>query len=123
MTEWLIDAGYLPNLVLRHGARREIGNRIAELNNTSFESALESKMTFVDELKARPIAIETDKANGQHYGIDSAFWQNCLGPRMKYSCSYYESATATLADAEVAMLELYIIRADIEDGMKILDLG
>ncbi|KAJ6784857.1 hypothetical protein PWT90_00877 [Aphanocladium album] len=123
MTEWLVDAGYLPNLALRYGARREIGNRLEEISSTSFESAMEKKMLFVDELKRCLIAIETDKANDQHYEIDSNFWQNCLGPRLKYSCSYYYNHSSTLEDAEVSMLELYIVRGGIKDGMKILDLG
>lgn len=123
MTNWIVDSGYLPNFALRYGARQQIRTRLSEINAASFESALQAKLAFLDELRACPIAVETDKANEQHTEIDPTFWKNCLGPRMKYSCSYYESCISTLGDAEVAMLELYVVRADIKDGMNIMDLG
>ena len=42
---------------------------------------------------------------------------------MKYSCCLYGKGGETLAQAEVAMLKLYLERADLRDGMTILDLG
>lgn len=46
-----------------------------------------------------------------------------LGPRMKYSACLYEKGNETLGEAEVAMLELYVQRAELKDGMRILDMG
>ena len=40
-----------------------------------------------------------------------------------YSCGYFEHKSSTLADAENAMLELYCKRAEIKDGLTILDVG
>ncbi len=42
---------------------------------------------------------------------------------MKYSSCLYPTASETLAQAEMAMLELYVERAELHDGMRILDLG
>ena len=42
---------------------------------------------------------------------------------MYYSSGYWPSPTTTLAESEVAMLELYCERAKIEDGMHLIDLG
>jgi len=42
---------------------------------------------------------------------------------MKYSCCLYPKGTETLAQAEIAMLETYVIKAELKDGMSILDLG
>ena len=47
----------------------------------------------------------------------------CLGPRMKYSCCLYPKGGETLAQAEVAMLQSYLDKAELKDGMSILDLG
>ncbi len=47
----------------------------------------------------------------------------CLGPRMKYSCCLYPEGDESLQQAEMAMLHLYKTRAELEDGMNILDLG
>lgn len=41
----------------------------------------------------------------------------------RYSCCLYPKGTETLAQAERAMLELYVERAQLKDGMKIFDLG
>src|ERR1044072_1857251 len=46
-----------------------------------------------------------------------------LGPRMKYSSCLYETGKETLAEAEVAMLRTYVEKAELKDGMSILDLG
>lgn len=42
---------------------------------------------------------------------------------MKYSCCLYPKGTETLAEAEVAMLNSYVEKAELKDGMSILDLG
>ncbi len=41
-------------------------------------------------LKNSEIAIETDKANEQHYELPTAFFQAVLGKRLKYSASLFE---------------------------------
>jgi cyclopropane-fatty-acyl-phospholipid synthase len=53
----------------------------------------------------------------------AAFFGAWLGPRMKYSCGYWESGSTTLAESETAMLELVCARAGLADGMDVLDLG
>ena len=42
---------------------------------------------------------------------------------MKYSSCLFENESSSLEEAEIAMLETYLVRAEIEDGMSILDLG
>ena len=80
-------------------------------------------MAYVAALRTRPIAVETAAANAQHYEVGTGVLAACLGPRMKYSCCLYPAARETLAQAEVAMLEMYVKRAQLEDGMEVLDLG
>ncbi|PHH67885.1 hypothetical protein CDD80_444 [Ophiocordyceps camponoti-rufipedis] len=80
-------------------------------------------MAYLERLRQKPIAIETDKANEQHYEVGTGFLAACLGPRMKYSACLYNSDNETLAEAEEAMLQLYLERAELKDGMTILDLG
>lgn len=69
------------------------------------------------------MAIETATANTQHYEVGTGILQACLGPRMKYSCCLYPTGKETLGQAEVEMLEQYVERAQLADGMQILDLG
>ena len=67
--------------------------------------------------------IDTDKANEQHYEVTSNFFTRCLGPRLKYSCCLYPTGKETLEQAELEMLESYVEKAGLVDGMEILDLG
>lgn len=42
---------------------------------------------------------------------------------MKYSSCLYPTGKETLGQAEVEMLESYVEKAELADGMQILDLG
>lgn len=78
---------------------------------------------FRAELRSCPIAIETAAANEQHYELPPEFFQEVLGPRLKYSSCLYETGSEDLAAAEVAMLRLTCERAGIRNGMRVLDVG
>ncbi|MCJ1378787.1 hypothetical protein MMC17_001886 [Xylographa soralifera] len=80
-------------------------------------------MEYIKLLRTRPMAIETSAANEQHYEVGTGVLQACLGPRMKYSCCLYPTGKETLGQAEIAMLETYAKKAELKDGMRILDLG
>lgn len=58
-----------------------------------------------------PIAIHQKEANEQHYEVPAEFFKLSLGPKLKYSSCYFETETSTLAEAEVAMLNLYVARS------------
>lgn len=80
-------------------------------------------MKYVEALRTRPIAIETDAANQQHYEVGTGVLIGMLGPRMKYSSCLYPTGRETLEEAEVAMLQTYVEKAQLKDGQRILDLG
>ena len=67
-------------------------------------------------LRHSPVAIHTDAANAQHYELPPAFFELCLGPRLKYSGCYYPRGDESLDEAEEAMLALYGERAELADG-------
>ena len=113
----------MPSAVIRIGIRRQLADRINIISTTSLAEAYDKKMRYVELLRSRPIAIETATANEQHYEVGTGVLAACLGPRMKYSCCLYPKGSETLAQAERAMLESYVEKAGLKDGMKILDLG
>jgi cyclopropane fatty-acyl-phospholipid synthase-like methyltransferase len=80
-------------------------------------------MKYVELLRTRPIAIETTKANEQHYEVGTDVLVEMLGPKMKYSACLYPTGKESLEEAEVAMLESYVGKARLEDGQRVLDLG
>lgn len=121
--DWILDGGYLPHSIIRWGTRQMQKARQAELDKKSLTEANDVKMRYIEGLRSQPIAIETKAANQQQYEIATGVFVAFLGPRMKYSCSLFRTGKETLAEAEAAMLQEYITKAGLEDGMSILDLG
>ncbi|EXV05104.1 mycolic acid cyclopropane synthetase [Metarhizium robertsii] len=121
--EWILDRGYLPHALIRLGIRKQLQERLRTIESKSLTDACETKMSYIERLRTRPMAIATDTANKQHYEVGTGVLAACLGPRMKYSCCLYPQGDETLAQAETAMLRSYIDKADLRDGMDILDLG
>ena len=73
--------------------------------------------------KNSPIAIVPEKANEQHYEVPPKFFEKVLGSNMKYSSGYWDKNTINIDDSELIMLQKTTERAEIEDGMRILELG
>lgn len=121
--DWILDKGYLPQSIIRHGIRHQLSDRIRLIRTTSLEAAYKTKMEFVRTLRTRPIAIETATANTQHYEVGTGVLRACLGPRMKYSCCLYPTGAETLGQAEMEMLDSYVDKAGLANGQRILDLG
>jgi len=119
----MAEAGVVPDLILRSGTRHLLRRRLRESVSGPFEVRTREQSALMDRLSAGPIAIDVAAANEQHYEVPAPFFELALGPRLKYSCCYWDGRTRDLAAAEEAMLELTARRANIQDGMRILDLG
>lgn len=119
----MAEAGVVPDLILRLGTRHLLRRRLREILSVPFEVRPREQSALMDRLSAGPIAIDVAAANEQHYEVPAPFFELALGPRLKYSCCYWDGRTRDLAAAEEAMLELTARRANIQDGMRILDLG
>jgi cyclopropane-fatty-acyl-phospholipid synthase len=118
-----VERNLVPDSVLRIGIQREIEMELVKIKMLSAEQRMAKKQDFIRQLKAMPIAIATKEANDQHYEVPDEFFQMVLGPCLKYSCCWYATSQSTLAEAEIAMLEMYCERAGLVDGMNIIDLG
>jgi cyclopropane-fatty-acyl-phospholipid synthase len=119
----LLARGLLPDWLIRQGIRSLLRGRLREQSRGTDAARARARQAFIEELKASPIAIDTDAANRQHYELPTAFYQLCLGKRLKYSSGLWPEGVATLDAAEEAMLNLTCERARIEDGQQILELG
>ena len=117
MIDSLLEKDLLPDVAIRLGIRRLLAQRIRD------ESAIYDARVYVADLKTRPLAEQTAAANEQHYEVPTAFYQFCLGKRLKYSGCLYPTGRETLDEAEELMLALYAERAQLADGQEILELG
>jgi cyclopropane-fatty-acyl-phospholipid synthase len=119
----LLERDLLPDWLIRIGIRRLLRQRLHEEDRGGAERQQAHLLEFVRQLKASPVAIATDAANQQHYEVPSRFYQLALGRHLKYSSALWERSTATLDEAEAAMLALTCQRARLNDGQHVLELG
>jgi cyclopropane-fatty-acyl-phospholipid synthase len=119
----LIEKQLLPDWLIRLGIRHFVRRRLRDERLGGIEDQQDALRRTLDRLRLSPIAVHTDTANAQHYEVPAAFYEQVLGPRLKYSCGYWPAGIHDLAEAEERMLELYAQRAGLTDGMDILDLG
>ena len=119
----LVEKGHVPDVITRAAMRRLMAQRLRDEAAGNGEERSRRFNAFLAELRASPIAVETGAANEQHYEVPAEFFHLHLGPRLKYSCALYTDGNETLAQAEDKMFALYAQRAELRDGMRILDLG
>ena len=117
----LAERGVIPDRLIRWGIRMLNRRRLAE--EARIQGGENGVCRFIQDLRESPIAVEEEKPKEQHYEIPPAFFQKVLGNRMKYSSCYWPPAVRSLDEAEEAMLGLTCERAQVEDGMEVLDLG
>ena len=136
---WLYDRAYTifletfvygelcPDWLTCVGIRYLLMNRVRDIYSGTLELQQKRLMSFLDEVKTMPIAVNTAEANEQHYEVDTEFYDIVLGARKKYSCALYPPELgsnraawdANLEKAEELMLATYCERAGLEDGMKV----
>ena len=119
----IVERNLVPDAILRLGIRRELEMELLKVSTLTIEEKATKLRNFVEEIKKLPIAIQTNLANDQHYEVPDEFFKLMLGPNLKYSCGYWPHAHTTLEGSELYMLEMYCVRAQIEDGMTLIDLG
>lgn len=119
----LCERGLVPDAVMRAGMRRLMAGRLASESAGDPEAVFARFRARLRELAESPVAIETDKANEQHYELPAAFFRQVLGAHLKYSCCLYGPGATNLAAAEAAMLALTCERAALADGQRVLELG
>lgn len=119
----LAEQGKLPDFLLRGGAKCLVGLRLLQERERNAARQAQKKEQLISLLKSAPVAVEQQAANEQHYEVPAAFYQYALGPNRKYSCCYWPEGASGLAEAEDASLQQICDRAEIKDGMEILELG
>ncbi len=121
--EGILDRGLIPDGMMRAGIRRRLAKRLTQEREGGVAAQDERMRALVLALRSSPVAIETEKANEQHYELPPEFFALCLGARLKYSCAWWDERVRTLDEAEEAMLALYAQRAQLKDGQDVLELG
>ncbi len=118
-----MEKDVFPDWLIRFRIRQLLHLRLHMEDKGSLEKNQEHLIRYVNSLKQSPIAIDTQSANEQHYEVPSAFFKLVMGKYMKYSSGFWTSPDVGIDESERAMLELTCKRAELENGMNVLDLG
>lgn len=119
----LAEAGRLPDWLLRIGIRHLLRARLEQAVPDGVDAQAGAVRRMLRAMDASAIAPAAATANRQHYEVPAAFFELVMGRHLKYSCCWYERGDEPLDTAEAAMLALSCQRAEIDDGMRILELG
>ena len=119
----LADRGILPDSLIRIGIRRLDRQRLKAEQPAGDSDYRKRRDQFIDAIKNSPIAVVPEKANEQHYEVLPAFFQAVLGKHLKYSGCMWDGEVNNLDEAEARMLSVTAERAELVDGMDILELG
>lgn len=119
----LAEMGRVPDSIIRLGIRCLLSRRLRKQLTVDSETQRQRIVDFTTQLRGSPLAVSTEAANDQHYEVPAEFFRLVLGPRLKYSCCLYADGNSSLAEAEQQMLDLTCQRAEIADGMDVLELG
>ena len=117
------ESGLVPDTVIRGGMRRLLERKLAEIASGDVEAAARTTSRFLAMMRRSPVALVPELANEQHYEVPAEFFTQVLGENRKYSCCYWPGEVSNLNEAEEAALRITVQRAEIQDGMKVLDLG
>merc|ERR1712179_99934 len=124
-THHIVESLMMPDVILRWKIRGGLSGLMAKMDKEekNYEERVKFENDFVKEIKESPIAIHQDDANDQHYEVPADFFRIVLGPHLEYSSCVFKDESTTLTEAEIDMLELYVERSQMKDGLSLLDLG
>ena len=110
-----MERGWVPDQAVRFGIRNLCKTRLKSLPGNSVD--------HIDLLKKSDLAVHTREANEQHYELPPEFFSLVLGKNRKYSSAFWSDTCTTLDQAEDDALRITMDRAELQDGMQILELG
>lgn len=119
----LAEKGWLPDALIRMGIRRLLSQRLQEEASGGEGAVMKRTQQLREHLTQGPIAVKTTDVNRQHYEVPAGFYAHCLGHRLKYSGCTWSDGVTNLNQAEDAALSLVCQRAELVDGMDVLELG
>lgn len=119
----ILASDLVPESILRLAIRKICKERLDEQSQGTLDQVNQRLEGFIEEMNRSPLALVPEKANEQHYEVPAEFYDLVLGKHKKYSSCLFASDSTPLDQAEADMLRLTCTRAELVDGMDILELG
>jgi cyclopropane-fatty-acyl-phospholipid synthase len=119
----LAETGLVPDSLIRIGIRSLLAKTLHRERQVAADVSAGKRPAATELLAQAELAINTDRANEQHYELPAVFFEAVLGPRLKYSSGLWPSPGTSFADSELAALRETCEHAQLADGQHILELG
>lgn len=74
----IVESGVIPDHAIRAAIRALSKKRLIQEGRYDPEQGAQRYMDVLNMLKKSEIAVETDKANEQHYELPTEFFRRCL---------------------------------------------
>ncbi|KAF9613047.1 hypothetical protein IFM89_005481 [Coptis chinensis] len=119
-----LDRGLVSNEELRELVTIQLDKRLKWGYKPTNEEQLAFHLEFINSLKNMDISGgNTEMINRELYEVPVPFLKLTFGKALKQSACYFKHQSMTIDEAETAMHDLYCERAQIKDGLTILDIG
>ncbi|KAF9613039.1 hypothetical protein IFM89_005473 [Coptis chinensis] len=119
-----LDRGLVSNEELRELVTIQLDKRLKWGYKPTNEEQLAFHLEFINSLKNMDISGgNTEMINRELYEVPVPFLKLMFGKALKQSACYFKHQSMTIDEAETAMHDLYCERAQIKDGLTILDIG
>ena len=119
--DWFVEKYLDGKIPLPGAAVQVLLNQWLSLLNR-LESAFGPITTIVPP-ETEEIAARSAELMEIHYDMPLAMFTNFLGKSMKYSTGLWETGARNVDEAQEAMMADLCDKADIHDGLKVLDIG
>ncbi len=105
---------------IARGIHRMLEARVFREDMGSCEARRDSMREKLASLTIGPIL---HPAAAKLPALPQAFWERVLGPRALHACAFWTPGTTLLEEAEESMLHHLALRAQVADGMEVLEWG
>ena len=115
---------YSKGLIEIHGDLMEFMNEVAAAITRKREGSY-YKLRIRSMLYAMRVNSLTRSRHNvhHHYDLGNDFYKLWLDERMVYTCAYYDTPAATLAEAQVAKLDHVCRKLKLRSGQKVIEAG
>jgi cyclopropane-fatty-acyl-phospholipid synthase len=115
---------YTEGLIEIHGDMlafaNEITRAITDKNDSGYSGPKIRSLLYA----MRVNSLDRSRNNVRHhYDLGNDFYKLWLDERMVYTCAYYDTPAATLAEAQVAKLEHVCRKLKLQAGQKVIEAG
>lgn len=118
-----LETGIIPEKIARLWIQRMCRQAVERASLGEVEARHAVFRQICKEVKLGTSLLHKADPDESFAELGSDFYQQFLGPRQAETCCYFPTGAESLEEAEETMLWMSADRANIRDGMRILELG